>query len=253
MAAEVLKCEGVTVRFGGLVAVNNVSFTIEEGTVFGLLGPNGAGKSTLFNSVTGVVKTSEGRVELFGNDVTGTPAHSRMRSGVARTFQLGGLIREFTVLENVVLGIDHRARIEGDRFASVKRKRFLAEARQVLEDLKLSEYADYEAGAIGSGTQRAVEVARCVASGAKLILLDEPGVGLTTPDRKFLKELVWRLADRGTSVLITDHDTDLVLGTAETVLALDHGTVLLVGSADEVKNDKRVIDAYLGTTEEETP
>lgn len=203
-----------------------------------------------FNSITGVVKTSAGRVELFCNDVTGLSAHSRMRSGVARTFQLGGLIREFTVLENVVLGIDHKARIEGDRFASVKRKQVLEEARQVLEELQLGDYADYEAGAIGSGTQRAVEVARCVASGAKLILLDEPGVGLTPPDRQFLKELVWKLAEKGTSVLITDHDTDLVLGTAERVLALDHGSVLLVRTADEVRSDKRVIDAYLGTSEE---
>ncbi|GAB3812646.1 high-affinity branched-chain amino acid ABC transporter ATP-binding protein LivG [Tessaracoccus terricola] len=252
MSEQVLRCEGVTVRFGGLLAVNNVSFTIDKGTVFGLLGPNGAGKSTLFNSVTGVVRTSEGRVELFGNDVTGLPAHSRMRTGVARTFQLGGLIKEFTVLENVVLGIDHKTRIQGRRFASVKRKQVLEEARQILDDLQLSDYAEFEAGAIGSGTQRAVEVARCVASGAELILLDEPGVGLTPPDREFLKELVWKLADQGSSVLITDHDTDLVLGTAETVLALDHGTVLLVGSAEEVRNDQRVIDAYLGTTEEES-
>jgi len=252
MANEVLRCDGVTVRFGGLVAVDNVSFTIEEGTVFGLLGPNGAGKSTLFNSVTGVVRASEGRVELFGADVTSLPAHSRMRSGVARTFQLGGLIRDFTVLENVVLGIDHKARIEGNRLASVKSKQVLEEARQILIDLQLGDYADYEAGAIGSGTQRAVEVARCVAAGAKLILLDEPGVGLTPPDREFLKNLVKRLADHGTSVLITDHDTDLVLGAAERVLALDQGSVLMVGSADEVKSDKRVIDAYLGTTEEGT-
>lgn len=246
--STVVRCEGVTVRFGGLTAVNDVSFTIRAGEVFGLIGPNGAGKSTLFNSITGVVATSSGVVELFGEDVTGQPAHTRMRKGVARTFQLGGLVREFTVLENVAMGLDHASRIRGVRFAGLRSKDRAEGAMKVLEDIGLAEFAQYEARTLGSGTQRAVEVARCVASGAKLILLDEPGVGLTSDDRERLKELVISLAGTGTSVLLTDHDTDIVFGTAHRVLAMNQGAVLALGAAEAVRNDPNVIAAYLGST-----
>jgi ABC-type branched-subunit amino acid transport system ATPase component len=251
MTEPLIDVRGVSVRFGGLTAVSDVSFTISPGEVVGLMGPNGAGKSTLFNAVTGVVRATAGEVFLFGQDMTRAPAHARMRLGVSRTFQLGGLIPGLTVLENVVLGLDHRQRIQGRRFRLPGRGDLVREARATLEELSLSEVADAEATSLGSGTQRAVEVARCVASGARLMLLDEPAVGLTPEERELLKSLVRRLAQTGISVLLTDHDTDIVFGASDRIFVLNQGAVIATGAADEVRQNPEVALAYLGAKREE--
>lgn len=252
--AKALEVTTLSVRFGGLVAVSEVSFDIRKGEVMGLVGPNGAGKSTLFNAVTGVVAASSGRVKLFGKDVTRLTTHRRMRQGVARTFQLGGLVPGLTVLENVVLGVDQRVRATSNAW-SVRRRQSgrarVAAAGEVLDRLGLAEVADADARSLGSGTQRIIEVARCVASGAELMLLDEPGVGLTPNEREKFKTLVRRLADEGTSVLLTDHDADIVFGVSDRVIVLDHGCQIASGPAADVRRDPAVERAYLGVDETE--
>lgn len=247
----IVDVRGVSVRFGGLTAVVDVSFTIAPGEVVGLIGPNGAGKSTLFNAVTGVVRTTAGQVFLFGRDMTHVPAHSRMRLGVSRTFQLGGLVPGLTVLENVVLGLDHRDRIEGRRLRLRRRADLVDRAMATMGQLSLVDVAHLEAASLGSGTQRAVEVARCVASGASVLLLDEPAVGLTPDERDRLKSLVRSLAADGISVLLTDHDTDIVFGASDRVFVLNQGAVIATGPADEVRRNPEVALAYLGATREE--
>lgn len=247
----VVDVRGVSVRFGGLTAVADVSFTIAPGEVVGLMGPNGAGKSTLFNAVTGVVPPTEGQVFLFGRDMTHAPAHSRMRLGVSRTFQLGGLVPGLTVLENVVLGLDHRDRIEGKRLRIRRRAELLEQAVATMGQLSLTDAANVEATSLGSGTQRAVEVARCVASGARVLLLDEPAVGLTSDERDRLKSVVRALAAEGISVLLTDHDTDIVFGASDRVFVLNQGAVIATGPADEVRRNPEVALAYLGARREE--
>lgn len=252
-SAAALEVVDVTVRFGGLVAVSEVSFDIQRGEVMGLVGPNGAGKSTLFNAVTGVVKASSGSVAIFGRNVTTLPTHRRMRRGVARTFQLGGLVPGLTVLENVVLGVDHRMRSHGSgrRSDGTSPRHRVAAATEVLERLGLAEVAGTNARSLGSGTQRIVEVARCVASGAELMLLDEPGVGLTPDEREKLKSLVRTVSESGSAVLITDHDTDIVFSVSDRVVAMDRGARIAFGPAAAVRSDPAVQAAYLGTVDTE--
>ena len=246
MSADLVDVSGLSVQFGGLRAVSDVTFSIAEGEVMGLVGPNGAGKSTLFNAVTGLVSVSEGRVTLFGRDMTSAPAHARMRLGVARTFQLGGLVPGLSVLENVVLGLDHKHRIERRGLRVPRRRSVQAQARATLVQLGLEDVEDVEAKSLGSGTQRAIEVARCVAAGARVVLLDEPGVGLTDDERARLKQLVKDLAASGTSVFLTDHDADIVFGVSDRVLVLNHGELLALGPAAEVRQNPEVALAYLG-------
>ena len=244
--STIVEVSGLSVQFGGLRAVSGVSFSIAKGEVVGLVGPNGAGKSTLFNAVTGLVAATSGTINLFGKDVTSRRAHQRMRLGVARTFQLGGLVPGLTVLENVALGVDQRGRLQDFRQRLPRPRRTRDAAQDVLDRLGLGDLKDVDARSLGSGTQRVVEVARCVASGAELFLLDEPGVGLTLEERDRLRVLITGLAADGTSVFLTDHDADIVFGVSDRVLVLDHGTVIALGPADEVRQDPAVALAYLG-------
>jgi len=234
----VLEAAGVSVTFGGLSAVKDVSLEVDAGSVVGVIGPNGAGKSTFFNAITGHQATSAGRIVFRGWEVTGLSAHQRARLGMARTFQLGGLIGTLTVLENVILGSD-----QGGRSGSTGRGRREArrQALEVLERFQLERLAGELTDNLPAGTKRQIEVARAISAGAHFILLDEPGVGLSEGEQVQLSQIVRRVASDGAAVLLTDHTMDL-----DRVNVMDFGQLIATGTPDEVSNDERVRSAYLG-------
>lgn len=249
MSDVALICESVTVQFGGLTAVSNIDLEAPANHVLGVMGPNGAGKTTLFNCLSGFAPAASGRVTFLSKDITHLAPFERARMGMARSFQLGGLVPDLTVIENVAMGVDHRYRIDGSR--RPQRAATRAAAQDVVTRLGLTEVQDEVASSLASGTRREVEVARCVASGAKMIMLDEPGVGLTPDEREALKGTVRRLAESGVAVFLTDHDTDIVFSVSDHVLVMDQGARIAYGRPDDVRDNPAVIEAYLGSDTEE--
>jgi ABC-type branched-subunit amino acid transport system ATPase component len=233
---EPLVVRGVTKRFGGLVAVDDVSFTLRPGTLTSVIGPNGAGKTTLFNAICGIGRLTAGSVAIGGADVTGRQPHRIAALGVGRTFQSARLFDEMTVLENVAAGVTRlRGRAVADR------------ARVVLMRLGLVHLADVVAKDLPFGDRRRVELARAIASDPWLLLVDEPAAGLNHDERRRLHEDLVALRDAGTTVLLIEHDMKLVMALSERVIVLNFGRVIADGDVATVRNDPAVIAAYLGT------
>lgn len=233
------------VHFDGLKAVDGVSLDVTPGRVMGLIGPNGAGKTTLFNAISGHVELTGGRVSFMGRDVTDLPAHRRAKMGLARTFQLGGLIDELTALENVVLGLDQRARIGESR---VPRRELAPVAQGLLEELGIEEIANELVEALPMGLRRQVEVLRAVAASPHLVLLDEPGAGLTESERQHLSSMIRDVRSERLSFIITDHSTDFVFSVSDEVLVMNFGRPVTKGAPQEVRRHPEVMEAYLGTS-----
>jgi len=244
MSDTVLSAREVSVRFGGLVAVDKMNLEVRRGQVLGLIGPNGAGKTTLFNALTGHQGMDSGSVELLGADVTRLPAYLRARMGMARTFQLGGLIPELTAAENVVLGFDHQARCGS---GPLRRGQLRASALDHLGRFGLSQVADEVVSGLPAGTKREIEVARALASSARLLLLDEPGAGLTSGERERLSVMVRGIARSGTAFIITDHSTDLVFSVSDEVVVMNFGQLVRRGDPKAIRTDPAVMEAYLGS------
>lgn len=242
----VLSVTDAKVYFDGLHAVDGVSLEVMRGRIVGLLGPNGAGKTTLFNAISGHVRLTAGQVHLTGTDVTNAPPHRRARMGLARTFQLGGLIDDLTAVENVVLGLDQRARIGGP----VGRAHLVPAALEVLDRLDLRSIASELAGSLPMGLRRQVEVLRAVAAEPDLVLLDEPGAGLTEDERSHLGSMIRLLAAEQISFVVTDHSTDLVFAVSDDVLVMNFGRSVAWGVPEVVRRDPLVMDAYLGGAHE---
>jgi len=238
-----LVVDGARVHFGGLHAVDGVSVAVAPNQVVGLIGPNGAGKTTLFNAISGHVALTAGTVKFRGEDVTALPPHDRARLGIARTFQLGGLIDDLTAAENVVLGLDHAVRIGRPQ---LPRAELLDAAGRVLDRLDLRAIAGELAGSLPMGLRRQVEVLRAIAAQPHLVLLDEPGAGLTQEERRHLAQMVRFLASEHSSFVITDHSTDLLFAVSDAVLAMNFGRQIAYGTPDTVRRDPQVVDAYLG-------
>ena len=243
----------VSKRFGGLVAVNDVSFALRRGTLTSLIGPNGAGKTTLFNAVNGIGRLTEGSVQIAGVDVTGWQPHRVAELGVARTFQNARLFGEMTVLENVVAGAfrtEHTS-FGADLLAlpSSRRSRRAAtdRARDTLARLGLERIATTRARDLAFGDRRRVELARAMASDPWLLLVDEPAAGLNASERTALTADLLKLRDAGTTLLLIEHDMRLVMAISERVMVLKLGTMIADGTAEAVRNDPAVVAAYLGT------
>jgi ABC-type branched-subunit amino acid transport system ATPase component len=243
----------VTKRFGGLVAVNDVSFALTRGTLTSLIGPNGAGKTTLFNAISGIGRLSEGRVEIAGIDVTGWQPHRVAALGVGRTFQNARLFGEMTVLENVVAGAfrTERTSFGADLLALPSSRRSEREAteraRDTLARLGLEAIASTPARDLAFGDRRRVELARATASDPWLLLVDEPAAGLNASERAALTADLLKLRDAGMTLLLIEHDMRLVMSISERVMVLKFGTMIADGKADAVRNDPGVVAAYLGT------
>jgi ABC-type branched-subunit amino acid transport system ATPase component len=241
----VLEVVEASVHFGGLKAVDGVSFQIERGRVQGLIGPNGAGKTTLFNAITGHVSLTHGQIILRGRDITGEPSHRRARLGLSRTFQLGGLIDDLTAIENVALGLDHGGRMDASR--RLRAIELRPAARSLLNALDLLPIQDELASELPVGLRRQVEVLRAVAAQPELVLLDEPGAGLSELDRRHLASMISRLSSEGLNFLITDHSTDLVFAVSDDVLVMNFGQETARGAPEDVRRNPAVMEAYLGT------
>jgi len=254
MADDLLRTEKLRKEFGGLVAVDDVDFTVPSGSIVSLIGPNGAGKTTFFNMLTGVYKPTAGRVTFDGTDVTGKPPHAITKLGIGRTFQNIRLFGQMTSVENVLVGMHSRLRtgVLGSIFRPPRTRREEREARDRARDLLrfvgLAARVDDEwARNLSYGDQRRLEVARALGTDPKLILLDEPTAGMNPQETREFMRFVHRLRDElGLTVLLIEHDMKLVMGVSERVTVLDHGEKISEGTPSEVQRDARVVEAYLG-------
>ena len=249
---ELLRVEGVTIRFGGLAAVRAVDLTVRAGEVHGLIGPNGSGKSTLVNLVTGVYTPETGRIRFRGELIGGLTTHAVSRRGIARTFQNVQLWRRMTVLDNVMVGLHGRTRVDLARSlllpASLRteERRIRERARGLLAFVGLSGHERDLAGTLPYANQRRLEVARALASDPDLLVLDEPAAGMNPTEAQALVELVRRIRDAGITVLLIEHRMEVVMGVSDVITVLESGEAIARGTPEEVQRDPLVIAAYLG-------
>jgi ABC-type branched-subunit amino acid transport system ATPase component len=238
----------VSIRFGGLQALNGVTLDVDAGHVTGLIGPNGAGKTTLFNIVTGLLSPNAGRVELDGRDITRRKPHQRSRLGIGRTFQRLETFGSLTVSENVLVAAEMRQGWSRDRSRSPA-----VLTKEILERVGLEAVADERVDRLPTGTARLVELGRALATQPRVLLLDEPSAGLNESETATLGELLREVAGSGLAVLLVEHDMQFVMGTCARIHVLDFGRIISVGSPTDVQADENVRSAYLGEAEERRP
>jgi len=247
-----LEAKNLKKDFGGVVAVDNFSFSVKEGEIVAIIGPNGAGKTTVFNLITGVHSLTSGEIFLHGEKINGLKPYQIAEKGISRTFQNLQIFGNMTVVENVMVGRHPRSKA-GIISAALslgsarsEEKQILEVSTKLLEDVGLASRATDLASSLPFGSLRLVEIARAVAVEPKLLLLDEPAAGLAGQETADLAQLIYRIRDGGTSILLVEHDMELVMGVADWVYVLDYGRMIAEGTRSEIQSDAKVIAAYLG-------
>ena len=253
-----LRTDGLTVKFGGLVALDDVSFEIRRGEILGLIGPNGAGKTTCFNAITGVYKPSGGTVTFDGRPLGKTKRNEITRLGIARTFQNIRLFGEMTALENVVVGTDarHRTSVPGAIFRTARHRREEHDAVErgmaLLEFVGIAPKAVEKARNLSYGDQRRLEIARALATEPKLLCLDEPAAGFNPSEKAALMDLIRKIRDDGFTVLLIEHDMRLVMGVTDRIVVLEFGRKIADDVPAAIRENPAVIAAYLGVPDDES-
>jgi branched-chain amino acid transport system ATP-binding protein len=247
-----LAAKGIGISFGGVKAVDGVSFAVDAGQILSIIGPNGAGKTTLFNVVSGIYANEQGQVELAGENVTGLPPDQLAKRGLSRTFQNLQIFQRMTAAENVMVGrhLRERCNLFADlfRLPSVGRQnaQTRAAALALLDDTGLRSFADLAAGSLPYGACKRLEIARALAAEPRVLLLDEPAAGCNAVETEEIDQLIRRVADKGVAVVLVEHDMKLVMKISSRILVLDRGKQIAEGSPQEIRSNPSVLEAYLG-------
>ncbi len=251
-----LEINNLTMQFGGLIAVNDVSMKIEKGEIHGLIGPNGSGKTTIFNVLSGYYKPSSGIITFEGNKISGQPAYRITAAGFARTFQNLRLFLSMTVLDNVLVGMGHHAKtglwqaLLNPVAVQQEEQKFIDKAMQLLDLVDIRGFASDQATSLPYGLQRRVELARALATDPKILLLDEPAAGLNDVETDKLRETLMKIHEMGITIFIVEHDMKLVMGICNMITVLDYGKKIAEGPGAAIRSDPAVVEAYLGQEED---